>query len=156
MNWNRSAPITVCPLLDQPYSTQHTHTSTHWSLFWCKFIHKIYIEIKPFCTHWITGSMAAILSVRICSSPFVTSFKAGPELLANTTWRHMDLDSHFIQNLIIDIRLLHLPQFLEREALWQKASLLEWCPLHYYLRKTRHTCEEDPARENQDGFVFKY
>lgn len=43
------------------------------------------------------------------------------------------------------------PLFLEREALWQKASPLEWCLLHYYLRKTRHTYEEDPARENQDG-----
>lgn len=30
--------------------------------------------------------MAAILSVRICSSPLVTSFSAGPELLAKTTW----------------------------------------------------------------------
>lgn len=29
--------------------------------------------------------MAAMLSVNICSSPFVTSFKAGLELLANTT-----------------------------------------------------------------------
>lgn len=34
----------------------------------------------------MTGSMAAILSVRICSSPLVTSFSAGPELLAKTTW----------------------------------------------------------------------
>lgn len=42
--------------------------------------------------------MAAILSVRICSSPLVTSFNAGPELLANTTWgRKRGTDPDLIQ-----------------------------------------------------------
>lgn len=106
-------------------------------------------------SYLITGSIAAILSVRIWSSLFVTSFKAGAELLANTTC-NVNIHTHkrFEKTFYKMWHFCHhvfssSPLFLEREALWRRESPLKWCPLHYCPRKTRHTYEEGPATDNQ-------
>lgn len=65
------------------FNSLYENTEKHFC-FWCQCC-RVNVASDPALTHSITGSIAAILSVRICSSPFVTSFKAGPELLANTT-----------------------------------------------------------------------
>ena len=56
--------------------------------------------LKYLNTHCMTGSIAAILSVKICSSLFVTSFRAGLELLARTTWKTANAGCQRPKNII--------------------------------------------------------
>lgn len=67
------------------FTRPRVNTEIHLRLRW----QRINTDSHPVLTHSITGSIAASLSVRICSSPLVTSFKAGPELLASTTCKQM-------------------------------------------------------------------
>lgn len=56
--------------------------------------------LKDLNAHCMTGSIAAIRSVKICSSLFVTSFRAGLELLARTTWKTANAGCQSPKNII--------------------------------------------------------
>lgn len=82
----------------------------------------INVASDPVLTHSITGSIAASLSVRICSSPLVTSFKAGPELLASTTCKQISFGMNIWSSRKLQMKLLNVsPLFPWTRVLWQKA-----------------------------------
>lgn len=167
--WTGSALDQRQPVVHQTRPTQHTDHSTSSSI-----LLKLFAGVKPWNRTWeISKMISAFKTLTESLDPsrrFFPSVSAVHRLLRHSKpdpscWpaQPKKADGHkswipTLSNVILLSkwrRSSSSPLFLEREAPWQKESPLEWCLLHYYLRKTRHTCEEDPARENQDGFVFK-